>query len=811
MRPALDKKNGESAPIAVLTGHSHMDTAWLWPTSETIRKNARTFSNQMSLMEQFPEYRFMQSSALHSHMMEQNYPTVFAHMKKLIEEKRYEPNGGVWVECDCNITGGESFIRQFLWGQRYTKEKFNYLADCFWLPDTFGYSAALPQIMKGFGIRYFLTTKLSWNDSNQFPFDTFVWEGIDKSRVLTHFFVMDTWADPQSLLERINGIHYSNGLKCKQACPERLVAYGFGDGGGGPTFEMIETARRLTDLEGCPKARYQSVSDFMQQIEADYKDLPRYKGELYLELHRGTLTGKQQIKKNNRNGEIALHNIELLETMQAVYHKQPASDTKYRPLWEVLLTNQFHDILPGTCIAEAHDRSLQETNDLLQRASELQTNYITNLTNIEQYKDTNEHDNEPADKFYAVLNPLGFTHSGIVNIRTDKELVDPDAVLSTQKIIDIEGKAILRISGLVQKSFCFTNIRLQERKETSRSPFYYEKDQLITPYAKVLFNEDGHIRSFIDRRNGRELCNRMSFGTFASAEDVPAGWDGWDVDADFMQRLHMEENNLISREIISDGEVELRIRSSYHVCRKSVIIQDLIFYANSPLVEYDAKLMWRDKHQFLKVMFDTSICANYATHEIQFGNIKRPTTRNNSIEQAMFEVCCHKYVDLSEPSYGITLLNDCKYGVSIEDGTVGISLAKGGTRPDERGDEGDYRFRYGFLPHVGGYSARQSVLPAYVFNYSSMVTERESMYTEALLAIDKENLIIETVKPCEDTEKALIARIYEAEGTQTYGNLQIGFTWNKIEICDMMERPQFACGTELDFKPFEIKTIKLSY
>jgi alpha-mannosidase len=221
--------------------------------------------------------------------------------------------------------------------------------------------------------------------------------------------------------------------------------------------------------------------------------------------------------------------------------------------------------------------------------------------------------------------------------------------------------------------------------------------------------------------------------------------------------------------------------------------------------------MWRDKHQFLKVMFDTSICANYATHEIQFGNIKRPTTRNNSIEQAMFEVCCHKYVDLSEPSYGITFFNDCKYGVSIEDGVVGISLAKGGTRPDERGDEGDYRFRYGFLPHVGGYSARQSVLPAYVFNYSSIVTERESIYTESFLAIDKENLIIETVKPCEDAEKALIARIYEAEGTQTCGKLQIGFTWNKIEICDMMERPQHTCNAELNFKPFEIKTIKLSY
>ncbi|NLK27103.1 MAG: alpha-mannosidase, partial [Clostridiales bacterium] len=797
MLPALIKKNGDSAPTAVLTGHSHMDTAWLWPVSETIRKNARTLSNQMNLMEQYPEYRYLQSSALHSYMIEKNYPSIFEQMKKLIAEKRYEPNGGVWVECDCNIASGESLVRQFLWGQRYTKEKFDYLADCFWLPDTFGYSAAIPQIMKGFGIRYFLTTKLAWNDTNRFPYDTFIWEGIDKSQVLAHFFVMDTWVDPKSLLERINGINYNNGLKCKQACNERLVAFGYGDGGGGPTFEMIETARRLSDLEGCPKTRYQSVSDFMQHIEETYTNLPRYKGELYLELHRGTLTGKQQIKKNNRRSEIALHNLELLETIQSVQEGKVASDKNYRHLWEILLKNQFHDILPGTCISLAHDCSIKETNGLLEEASEIEKRYL--------------HSEIQEEEFYSVLNTLGFSYKAIVEIDTNKKLIDPKGILKTQKITDMEGNTVLKVSGLELKPFAHTSIHLKESTDTDSSPFHYENNQLITPFAKVTFNQDGHIASFIDRRNGRELCEGIPFGSFASFEDVPAGWDGWDVDADSMKRLQVEKNRLLSREVVSDGEVEFRIRSHYKVCNHSTIIQDLIFYADSPLVEYDTKLLWRDKHQFLKAMFGTSICAQYAVHEIQFGNMKRPTTRNNSIEQAMFEVCCHKYMDLSEPSYGIAFLNDCKYGISVEDGTVGISLAKGGTRPDERGDMGDYRFRYGILPHMTGFQAQEVILPAYQFNYKPIVTQHSKRSSEPLLSINRGNLIIETIKPCEDAQKAFIARIYEAEGTYTKGELQTGFACSKIEYCDMMENPLSDYDGELIFQPFEIKNLKFTY
>ena len=373
-----------------------MDTAWLWPTAETVRKNARTIANQLSLMEQYPEYRFLQSASCHTAWMQREYPALFERMREAVAQGRYEMNGAVWVECDCNLVGGEALIRQFLWGQRYTRDTFGVLSDCFWLPDTFGYSAAIPQIMRGFGVKYFLTTKLAWNDTNTFPYETFTWRGIDGTDVLAHFFVMDTWPDPKGLLERVNGVGYRDCLHNKQISHQRLIAFGYGDGGGGPQFEMIETARRLADLEGCPRVRYSSASKFMQSLEAEGREFPEYRGELYLELHRGTLTGKQQIKKNNRMAETALHDLELVTVLAAVHSGAPACGAACRPLWETLLVNQFHDILPGSCIPEAHDESLRQTTALLEEAGRRLDATLR------------------PEQMGGVLNPLGFARTDTV-------------------------------------------------------------------------------------------------------------------------------------------------------------------------------------------------------------------------------------------------------------------------------------------------------------------------------------------------------------------------------------------------------------
>ena len=289
LQKVLSDHNGPHAGFAGLIGHSHMDTAWLWHLDETVEKCARTYANQLSLMDQYPDYKFIQSSAVHTSWMEQYYPAIFEGMKKRIAEGRYEPNGGVWVECDCNIPGGEFMVRQFLWGQRYTMSRFGYRSNCFWLPDTFGYSAALPQIMKGSGVDYFLTTKMAWGDTNEFPYDAFYWEGIDGTRVFTHTNRTHIWPDAQQLLECVNGCR-GYGIKDKTVTDSRLLSYGFGDGGGGPEFEMVEIANRLKDVEGLPRTEHIRVGDFMQKLEKESFRPSVYAGELYLELHRGTLT-----------------------------------------------------------------------------------------------------------------------------------------------------------------------------------------------------------------------------------------------------------------------------------------------------------------------------------------------------------------------------------------------------------------------------------------------------------------------------------------------------------------------------------------
>lgn len=823
MRASLSRKNGDSAPTATLIGHSHMDTAWLWTIDETIRKNARTISNQLSLMKQYPEYKFIQSSAYHMHMMEQEYPKLFEEMRNRIAEGRYEPNGAVWIECDCNVTSGEALIRQFVWGQRYTRQKFGYTADCFWLPDTFGYSAALPQIMHGCEVKYFLTTKMAWNDTNQFPYETFTWRGLDGSEVITHLFEMDTWPDPAGLLERLDGIGYKNHVRAKQAYDGRLIAFGYGDGGGGPQFEMIEAARRLDDLEGCPRVKYSSVSDFMREIENSKRILPTYDGELYLELHRGTLTAKQQIKRNNRLSEIALHNLEFLEVLQAVTNDCAATDASYKDLWQTLLVNQFHDILPGSCIAQAHDQSLQQTEDLLCEANELIAKKSQEIARNAAVA------SNVSTEGITIFNTTGVSRQDVIYVAgkldLDSNYEEHDLNnIQYQHITDLDGTEITAISGLELPAYgtaVLPAATASKQKITEESiggkdsTFAIDEELAIlkTPFYEVRFDSNGFISSLVDIRVQREICGGLPLNSFLTTEDVPAAWDGWDIDADAIIKLQPDAR-LISRSVVASGPVEIRFRSRYEVCTSSAIEQDIIFYSNSPLIAFETRLDWHDKHRLLKTAFATSIRASHARSETQFGNISRPTTRNNSFEQAKFEVCNHKYTDLSEPGYGVSLLNDCKYGIGVEGSTLTLTLAKGGLRPDDRGDEGTYRFKYGLLPHIGGFSAENVVLPAYRFNYSPVILNETICplpSCNSFAKTDSANIIIETIKPCEDSAKAYILRLYECEGTAARSGISFMFTPKNVALCNILEEAIEPADEILVFRPFEIKTLRVEY
>ncbi|MGL4739134.1 MAG: alpha-mannosidase [Cellulosilyticaceae bacterium] len=800
MAEALRQTNGPSEPSVGIIGHSHMDTAWLWHLDETIKKCARTYANQMTLMECYPEYQFVQSSAYHGEMIRVHYPELFERIKEKVAEGRYEPNGGVWVECDCNITSGESMIRQFLWGQRFTREHFGYTSDAFWLPDTFGYSAAIPQIMKGCGVDYFLTTKIAWNDTNTFPYDTFWWKGIDGTKVFAHFNKTHIWPSPADVYPLLHDQSNNDSVKQKHVANRKLVSYGFGDGGGGPQFEMIEMARRCKDLEGCPKMEHTSVSGFMQELEQSVVHPSTYSGELYLELHRGTLTNQHEIKRNNRLAEIALHNLEYLTVQNAVATDTVATDTHYRVHQNTVLVNQFHDILPGTCIPRVHDECKAAMTNVLNEVTQLTEQAITVLA-------------QDQARTITFVNPTSFVKQDSLAVANQDGLKIAGGY-PQQIIEDLYGHKKLMVAGIAIDPYASQVIQLEPGEVESPSVFEVNEDHIITPFAKVSFDENGYITSFVDRLAQRELRGEgYALNTFLIAEDVPTAWDNWDVDADMQLKLK-DTAKLMKREVVAEGAVELRIRSSYQLTPHSTLKQDMIFYAHSPIVKFETLIDWQDNHRFLKTAFDTSIFSDFVRQEIQFGYLKRQTTRNTSIEQAQFEVLNHKYTDLSETQYGIALINDCKYGISVYEGQMRLSLHKGGCRPDDRGDKGQHYCEYAFAPHQGGFSTENVIKPAYALNYKP-IEVRGNRSIPSFVHTTQANIIIETIKPCETCEKAYILRLYEAEGTYTHTKVQFQHKPQAISLTNMLEEVQESFATtenlDLTFKPFEIKTLKVSY
>ena len=808
MKPLLERRTSESAPKTGIIGHSHMDTAWLWTRDETIRKCARTYSNVLSLMEQYPEYTFIQSSAFHAELMRRHYPDIFEGMKKRIAEGRWEINGGVWIESDCNLVSGESLIRQFLVGQRYTRKHFNYTADVFWLPDTFGYSAAIPQIMAGTQVRYFLTTKLSWNDTNHFPYDTFYWNGLDGTKVLTHFNTIHCWPDAATLIDRVYASH--NAIAHKRVNDSRLVSYGFGDGGGGPQYEMIEMARRSADLEGVPKTEHTTASRFMHELEAQAVNPPEHVGELYFEGHRGTLTQMHQIKRNNRKAEFALRNLELIESISGTNGGHIDRD-RLSSLYELLLINQFHDILPGTSIPEVHDRAITEVGQVIKDAESATVDLLNEMV-------TGDTD----DQAVTIWNTLSWDRSGTISIEgiSLHNQTPVDESLPFQHLTDVFGSEKLLIG---QTSIPAIGSRIFALKELSKepskfsSPFHYDESTctLDGPHAFIRFDEYGYIDSFIHKASGRELRGSgHPLNAFLMGEDLPGAWDNWDIDRDIFEKLQLQ-TRLVSRAVVANGPLQFRIRNEYEIGQQSSITQHMVFHSDSAKVDFETVIVWQEKHQLLKVAFDINLLVNQARHEVQFGHVERPTHTNTTNDQAMFEVCAHKWTDLSENRFGVALLNDCKYGVSVLGSDMELTLHKGGTHPDPRGDAGIHSVTYSLLPHESGFTSDSVIRPAYELNSPVLSVRGRSVAQEhSFLAIAAPNVIIEAVKPAEDDD-AYVIRLYEAERSAV---ISTTLTFNKLPkrvvITNMLEEEQqelslIDCSVSLDFRPFEIKTIKV--
>ena len=769
--PKAAPQNKPARPTVSAVGHSHMDTAWLWDTEETKHKLARTCALALDLMDRFPEYTFVQSSTLHYEWMKQHYPTLYARLKERVAEGRYDCNGGSYVECDANLTGGEAMIRHFVLGQTFLKEEFGRLADTYWLPDTFGYSAAIPQILQGCRIAHFMTTKINGNDTNRFPYDTFRWKGIDGSEVLCQFNVLQCYADPATAINRANFV------EDKRSAPRTLLSYGFGDGGGGPSEDMVRIADMTAESALCPRLEHVTVSEHMRRLEQEAGDLPVYDGELYFESHRGTFTTMSDIKRANRRLEFRLLALEVLSAMT-----DKACAAELDAIWRLLLLNQFHDILPGTAIESAHRSAMRRYEEAFARADALQAALV------EAGRDT-------------LYNTLSWERTGNVCLPGRREL----AGRGCDSYVDLAGETQTVVHGLVLPAAGAVPLK----EGTPAAPgtwFHLEGKVLTTPYYRVAFDETGAIASLVDLAAGRELVapgGRMN--ALLCGEDMPLHSDNWDVDADV--RLRMEEQQLLSQETLDCGG-HFRIRSHYRIANQSELAQDVVFYADDSRIDFENLLEWRDCHRLVQAAFDADIRANVFRSEIQFGCLERSVKDNTSVEQAMFEVCNHKWTDLSEPGYGISLFNDCKYGVSVRGGRLTLTLQKSGTHPDATADRGRHAFRYALWPHAGGFSA-DVVRRAYEFNVAPLEGAKTPL--RPLPAVENPNVILETVKPAQDG-RGRILRLYECEGTKT--NLVLRFPAAvKVTECNLLEE---ALGAERDtdcwrsvLRPFRILTLRV--
>lgn len=754
----------EARPFVSIIGHSHLDTAWLWDIQETMRKNARTVCIALNGMEAFPEYTFIQSSVLHQKWLKEQYPDLFSRLKRYEAEGRFECNGGSYIEFDANLAGGESIVRQFLFGQKFMQENFGHTADVHWLPDSFGYSPALPQIFKKCGIRYFMTTKIDMNDTNRFPFDTFYWKGIDGTEILTQFNVLGCYADPATVrarLERVEDKHSAAGT---------LISYGFGDGGGGPDKTMISLAVKTQKSRFMPRTRHTTASAHMRKVEAESKGLPVYDGELYLETHRGTYTSKAQIKRCNRKLELRLRELEMLAALLGKDCK-----SKLDEITETLLLNQFHDILPGSAISCVHENALRRYEKAFDTADRLAE--------------------ELGVKRERVFNSFSWT----VNVNPEKECDGADSYTA------LDGRRKKLLFGLQIPPLTSVSVAQAQEDETL---FEFDGNRLETPYYRALFDGARRIVSLYDKRAEREIVRPGgSLNRLLCGEDAPYSLDDWDIEAD--QRFKMrEETRLVSSEIVS-RKGHFRLRNAYRIGERSLLTQDVVFYPNTKRIDFETRAEWSERHRLLKAAFDIDVKTDFLRSEVQFGHVLRSRKVNTSEESARFEFCNHKWSDLSDCRYGVAVFNDCKYGFGLQDDAVSLTLIKCGTHPDGTGDDGVHWFKYALMPHEGGFSAETVVRPAYEFNQNPCFAPEAEI--SPFLSFDAPNVVLEAIKVAEDG-KGRIVRLYECEGCKA--NLKILFDGNyRISVCDLLENKtgEECSGDRFEYRmePFEILTLRV--
>lgn len=817
LRGALEGMEKHSLRTVTAIGHTHIDVAWLWRLKHTREKAARSFSTVLRLMDQYPEYVFLQTQPQIYQFIKEDYPELFQKIKRRVTEGRWEIDGAMWLEADCNIPSGESLVRQILHGSRFIKKEFNQAVHYLWLPDVFGYSWALPQILKKSGIRTFMTTKLSWNESNRMPHDTFIWRGIDGSEILTHFMTTpvpkrlgtDDWtATYNGLLEpaTVQGIydHYRD----RAMNNDLLLSYGYGDGGGGPTRDMLENRRRMESIPGLPHVRTGRARDYFEQLQQHVRRTDRYvhtwDGELYLEFHRGTYTSHAYVKKMNRKLELAYRETEFLGTLAMLADSGRAYPAKelYKG-WTIILRNQFHDIIPGSAIHEVYVDNKKDYAEAVAIARKLQSSLKARLA-----------DSDP--QIFMLVNSAGWKRNELVRVPTTKKgtFVDEDG--HELAAVPTDDGYLVFAADLPALGMKQIRLRPGAADRGEEAP-PTQSGVIETPFYQIKWNDAGQLTWIYDKQNRRPVLAEGGRGNVIQLfEDKPLTFDAWNIDIFFNEKK--KELRAESIKPVADNGLLTTIRFAYAFGR-SRLVQDMTVYRTDRRIDFKTHVDWQERQQLLKAAFDVDIRATEAVYQIQYGNVKRPAHWNTSWDLAKFETVAHQWVDFSERDYGVALLNNGKYGHDIKDRTMRISLLKGGISPDPQADVGVHDFTYSLFPHRGDFVDGRVEQEAWSLNNPiTVISGRPTNVRAPLFTIaDDRPLAIDAIKKQEDGD-GLILRLHDHTGSRREITLQPAFSFNDCREVNLMEKDvhepsPVACDrgrVTFILKPYEIKTLLFS-
>ena len=782
-------KLGDDDCVIDCVASTHIDVAWLWRFKDTIRKSGRSALNQLRLMDRYDEFEFSLSQPSVYNYIKEVYPDIFEQIRQRVKDGKWRLVGPMWVESDLNISGAESLVREFLYGHQFFKKEFGKTSDVCWIPDSFGFPASLPQIFTKCGMKSFYTTKVRWQNANEFPYNAFVWEGIDGSNLYATVPVTKDCYNNSIDCENIRLI--SDKLQQRETWDHVLMSYGYGDGGGGVTDEMLRNYRLLQDVPGMPKLQIRKAEDYFTDLDKKREKLPVWKGELCVETHQGTYTTIADVKRNNRYMEMAFRRLDLLSVLAKLKGKDAGYDETVK-YWKDLLLCQFHDVLPGSSIDTVYDDAEKIYKELFAFSEKKEKQLVADVLY-----------NQADDKI-TVYNPNSFR--GSAYIKVDSKYAGcalTDGENTANVITDADGNCIMLVkdlAGFSARTYFRTSV--VENKNTITAEKADGQVAVETPYFTFIIREDGTLGDFYDKRADRFVGDNLN--NLVTYKDGPEHEDAWNIDKEYKMRpVDMNWENTITLVDINAERVTVRVTKKHN---NTILTQDIIAYADIARVDIVSHIDWQEKYRILQASFPVNVTATQASYEIAYGISKRNTHSNTPADKWKHEYAAHRFTDLSDDVYGVSIINDCKYGHNVIDNDMIMTLLRNTDNPSRFRDTGEHDFAYSIYPHIGGLSAGRVAQEAYLFNSPFVVFDGEN--NEApVVSLSDEGLIVDCIKPAEDGN-GYIVRVYEPYGIPGKTQLTVA-DGLKITEVSPLEEYIGECSGEIRYKPFEFRTFRV--